>query len=286
MGMLFASRAFNNNNKRKTGVPAPTQENTTAHASDWLAAGESLIGAAAAERLVESERQLNEVEKLQLRNQRIQELYPLVKAVARRVVRAYPKADVEELVSDGCVGLIRAVDLFDPTRGVALEAYARRLIIGAIFNGMRKRDPLTSRVRRALRETEEERYRIAATRGTMPTMAEMEQRDKRLSGVRQKALQRSVVSLDAPLPTGMTVSPSTEKDPETAAVERTLLGTALVAMNTLPSKHREVMMLYYMGHKSLPAIALKMGVTRQRVSQIHREALKAIADYMNANRES
>ncbi len=227
--------------------------------------------------------ELTEAQKLELRNDRIQQLYPLVKSVARRVARAYPKADVEELISDGCVGLIRAVDLFDPTRGVVIEAYARRLIIGAIFNGLRKRDPLTSRVRRALRETEEERYRIAADRGTMPTMVEMEQRDKKLSAVRTKAMQRSVVSLDAPLPSGVTIGASNEKDPETIAVERTLITAALTAINTLPARQREVMMLYYMGQVPLPAIAQKLGVTRQRASQIHREALKSVTDYINTH---
>ncbi len=191
---------------------------------------------------------LSDAERLEQRNALTEGLYPLVKSVARRVARAYPKADVNELISDGCIGLIRAVDLFDPTRGVTLEAYARRLIIGAIFNGLRKRDPLTSRVRRALRETEEERYRIAATRGSMPTMAEMEQRDKKLIGVRTKAMQRSVVSLDAPLPTGLTLGASNEKDPETIAIERAMLASALTAIHALPERQREVMMLYYMGH--------------------------------------
>lgn len=286
MGMLFASKAFNNKRKSEAGA-SPTGNSTYDKNSVW----KHLEGEVDADELasqgsgIESGPlvELSDAEKLELRNDRIQQLYPLVKSVARRVARAYPKADVEELISDGCVGLIRAVDLFDPTRGVVIEAYARRLIIGAIFNGLRKRDPLTSRVRRALRETEEERYRIAATRGSMPTMAEMEQRDKKLSAVRTKAMQRSVVSLDAPLPAGVTVGASNEKDPETLAIERTLITAALTAINTLPARQREVMMLYYMGQVPLPAIAQKLGVTRQRASQIHREALKAVTEYINSH---
>lgn len=276
MGMLFASKAFASTNRK----------NQKAAATDAAAnppAAEMTIYPTFIPEPQPVQDNLTDAERLELRNTRIQELYPLVKSVARRVARAYPKADVEELVSDGCVGLIRAVDLFDPARGVALEAYARRLIIGAIFNGLRKRDPLTSRVRRALRETEDERYRLAAARGTLPTMAEMEQRDKKLSAVRTKAMQRSVVSLDAPLPMGVTMGASNEKDPETIAVERAMLTSALTAINALPERQRQVMMLYYMGHMPLPAIAEKLGVTRQRASQIHREALKAVADYMNTN---
>jgi RNA polymerase sigma factor (sigma-70 family) len=284
--MLFASKAFNNKRKAK-GEYSPTGNESYDKGSVWQSLEQEVIGEELASQGSAMESapivELSEAEKLELRNQRIQVLYPLVKSIARRVARAYPKADVEELVSDGCVGLIRAVDLFDPTRGVVIEAYARRLIIGAIFNGLRKRDPLTSRLRRALRETEEERYRLAASRGTMPTMAEMEQRDKKLSAVRTKAMQRSIVSLDAPLPNGVTIGASTEKDPESIAVERTLVQAALTAINTLPARQREVMMLYYMGQVPLPAIAQKLGVTRQRASQIHREALKAVTEYVNTH---
>lgn len=275
--MLFASKAFASTNRKnqagtaglKPGLLDPSVEATLY--PSFIPEPEPV------------QDDISDEDRLELRNSRIQELYPLVKSVARRVARAYPKADVEELVSDGCVGLIRSVDLFDPTRGVTLEAYARRLIIGAIFNGLRKRDPLTSRVRRAMREAEDERYRIASARGTLPTMVEMEKRDKKLSAVRTKAMQRSIVSLDAPLPPGLSVGASNEKNPETIAVERAMLSSALEAINSLPDRQREVMMLYYMGHVPLPAIADKLGVTRQRASQIHREALKAVADYMNTN---
>ena len=284
--MLFASKAFNNKRKAKRELSQAGNESYD-KGSLWKhleqEVGDEQLPSQGSETDSAPLVQLSEAERLELRNQRIQVLYPLVKSIARRVARAYPKADVEELVSDGCVGLIRAVDLFDPTRGVVIEAYARRLIIGAIFNGLRKRDPLTSRLRRALRETEEERYRLAASRGSMPTMAEMEQRDKKLGAVRTKAMQRSVVSLDAPLPSGMTIGASSENDPEALAVERALVQTALTAINTLPVRQREVMMLYYMGQVPLPAIAQKLGVTRQRASQIHREALKAVTEFVNTH---
>jgi RNA polymerase sigma factor for flagellar operon FliA len=280
MGMLFASKAFASTNRKNKEAAAGTS--SLAPGANNPSAETTMYPSFIPEpQPVQDD--LTDDERLEVRNLRIQELYPLVKSVARRVARAYPKADVEELISDGCVGLIRSVDLFDPTRGVALEAYARRLIIGAIFNGLRKRDPLTSRVRRALRETEDERYRIASTRGTLPTMAEMEKRDKKLSAVRTKAMQRSVVSLDAPLPSGLTIGASNEKDPETIAVERAMLASALDAIDALPERQRDVMMLYYMGNMPLPAIAEKLGVTRQRASQIHREALKAVAEFMNTN---
>lgn len=215
-------------------------------------------------------------ERFPTRAERIQNLYALAQGIARRVGRTYRKADVDELISDGCVGLIRAVDTFDPTRGVALEIYARRLIIGSIFNGLRKRDPLSSRVRKALRKVDDERFEIASREGSLPSMVEMEQRDGQLGAIRTKALQRSTVSLDAPLPSGEKLGTSTANDPQNIAVERSLVQSALSAINTLPNRQREVMLLYYMQQVSLPTIADRMGITRQRASQIHRQALESV----------
>lgn len=215
-------------------------------------------------------------ERFPTRTERIQNLYPLAQGIARRVGRTYRKADIDELISDSCVGLIRAVDTFDASRGVALEIYARRLIIGSIFNGLRKRDPLSSRVRKALRKVDDERFEIASREGSLPTMVAMEQRDSQLSAIRTKALQRSTVSLDAPLPSGEKLGASTANDPQNIAVERSLVQSALAAINMLPNRQREVMLLYYMQQVSLPAIADRMGITRQRASQIHRQALESV----------
>ena len=57
-------------------------------------------------------------------------------------------ADRDDLLGDGALGLIRAVDTYDPLRGATLEAYARKLIAGAMLNGLRKLDPVSERVRR------------------------------------------------------------------------------------------------------------------------------------------
>ncbi|HXM06253.1 MAG TPA: sigma factor, partial [Candidatus Acidoferrum sp.] len=62
------------------------------------------------------------------REERIRRMFPLVKRIARRVKRMVPGFDVEDLIGDGSVGLIRAVDSYDPTRGPTAAQYARRLI--------------------------------------------------------------------------------------------------------------------------------------------------------------
>ena len=88
------------------------------------------------------------------REERIRALLPMVRQIARRVHRMVPMSDAEDLIGDGCVGLIRAVDGFDPTRGVPLEHYARRLILGSVLNGVRRMRSGTGSMRRTPLSTE------------------------------------------------------------------------------------------------------------------------------------
>ena len=73
----------------------------------------------------------------QTRDELIERHLPLVRSVARRFAdRGEP---LEDLVQVGCVGLIKAVDRYDPARGVTLGAYAAPTIEGEIRNHLRDR---------------------------------------------------------------------------------------------------------------------------------------------------
>ena len=93
------------------------------------------------------------------REDAIRRLVPLVRRIARRIVRLVPGADLDDLIGDGCVGIIRAVDGFDPNLGTSLEQYARRVALGAMLNGVRRLDPVSERVRRVIRVAEREAVR-------------------------------------------------------------------------------------------------------------------------------
>jgi RNA polymerase sigma factor (sigma-70 family) len=110
------------------------------------------------------------------REARIRELLPLVKRIARRLKRLAPGFDLDDLIGDGSLGLIRAVDSYDPSRGSSLKHFARHSIAGAMLNGIRRMDPVSERARRAVRDCENDRYAIAAERGDVPTLAEMDRR--------------------------------------------------------------------------------------------------------------
>ncbi len=147
------------------------------------------------------------------REERIRCLMPLTRKLARRLKRLVPNFDVDDLIGDGCVGLIRAVDSFDSARGPRLDEYARRLIVGSMLNGIRRMDPVSERARRIVRDGENERYTIAAARGDVPSAEEM---DRRCPGYRRAiaaAYRGQPLSLDAPLPLGESLEGDWANDP-------------------------------------------------------------------------
>ncbi|MDP9018393.1 MAG: sigma-70 family RNA polymerase sigma factor [Candidatus Eremiobacteraeota bacterium] len=209
----------------------------------------------------------------QTREAQIRDLFPLVKKIARRVSRIVPGSDLDDLIGEGCVGLIRAVDSFDPGRGPSLEQYARRICAGAMLNGIRRLDPVSERVRRDVREGERQRYAIATERGALPTMQEMERLRPGLRRANMHAYRYSPVSLDAPLPIGEQLSGDWAADPAAIVSERADGATIRQALQKLSPRHRKLLGLHYFAELSLHRISETMAVSPQRVSQLHIAAI-------------
>jgi RNA polymerase sigma factor (sigma-70 family) len=83
---------------------------------------------------------------------------PQVELLARRVHRRCPQVELDDLISAGTVGLIRAVDRFDPTRNLKLKTLAEHRIQGALLDYLRQLDPLP----RAVREFQKRRDAVLA----------------------------------------------------------------------------------------------------------------------------
>ena len=203
----------------------------------------------------------------------IRELLPLVKRIARRLRRLVYSLDVDDLIGDGCVGLIRAVDSYDARRGPALETYARRLVIGAMLNGIRRMDPVSERARRLVRDGENQRYALAAVRGEVPSLAEMEGRLPGYVRALSAAHWGVPLSLDAPLPKGEALADDPLGDPAgifERRADRTVLAWQIVK---LPERLREVVVRHYIHGASLRAVGRRLAISPQRASQLHLAAI-------------
>ena len=212
----------------------------------------------------------------------IRSLFWLVKRIARRAHRLVPSVEVGDLVGDGSIGLIRAVDQFDPTRGTTLEQYAQKLISGAMLNGIRRMDPVSERARRAIRDGERTRYQLALERGSVPTDSEVEALQPgfvRASGLAENGVP---VSLDAPLPEGLHVNVDWSGDPERIVLARHRREEVRAIVELLPERQRRVLQQHYYGERSLREVGRQMNISAQRASQLHSAAIARIKEALDA----
>ncbi len=206
----------------------------------------------------------------------IRRYFPLVKRIARRIHRLVPSVDIDDLVGDGSIGLIRAVDHFDPQRGPTLEQYAKQLIVGAMLNGIRRMDPVSERARRALREGESERYRLAVERGSIPTSVEMEELRPGFARASLAAHRGVPLSIDAPLPEGERIPNDWSADPASIMMEREHSGELRGLLEHLPPRQRDLVCAHYFGDRSLRDIGKRMRISPQRASQLHIAAIEKL----------
>jgi RNA polymerase sigma factor (sigma-70 family) len=215
------------------------------------------------------------------REAKIRHLFPLVKRIARRVQRMVPGSDIDDLIGEGCIGLIRAVDSYDASRGLTLEQYAPRIIAGTMLNGLRRLDPVSERVRRELREAERERFALAALSGVIPSRVEMEERRPALRRATIHAYRYTPLSLDTPLPLGERLSADWGADPALITGELDERAGVQRALQLLPARQQHVLKLHYYAGKSLHQISETMRISPQRASQLHQAALKNLQKVMH-----
>jgi RNA polymerase sigma factor FliA len=207
---------------------------------------------------------------------------PLVRKIARRIKRIVPVLDLDDLIGDGSIGLIRAVDSYDPSRGPTLRHYAKRLIVGAMLNGIRRMDPVSERSRRIVRDGENQRYSLAAARGEVPSAAEMERRCPGFARALGAAHWGQPLSLDAPLPDGESVTQDWNGDPARIVERRHHRDDFAALIARLPVRQRHVVYEHYFSGRSLRAIGATMRISPQRASQLHRNAIADLRTRMHA----
>lgn len=219
---------------------------------------------------------------------------PLVRKIAGCVLRRLPAYfAIDDLIGDGSIGLLRAMDRFDPSQGATFEHWAGRIVRGAIFNGLRRMDFVPERVRRDARTLEAARWSMTQSAGVAPT--DDEAADNAGLGKRQLdairiALRRSTPqSIDIPAPNTDDTQPLRDKlrspviDPATAFERLALRRAVGEAVSALPPRERLIVSSFYAGNVSLRQIGDKLGISKQRVSQLHGRALvglrAALASY-------
>jgi RNA polymerase sigma factor for flagellar operon FliA len=233
-----------------------------------------------------AERRAAEREARALRDRLVVNYSPLVRYVAARISsRMTAPLDQEDIVSWGLLGLLDAVETYDPERRTKFESYAISKIRWSILDELRKVDPLSRRARLRMRETERARNELAQELGRVPTEPEVARRLGVEIGNHRALLDRfaraQVGSLEARLECDRgsgremhdLVADHSATDPATAAEAAEVRARLVRAIGALNEQERVVTTFYYYEGLTLREIGGALNLTEGRISQILRRAL-------------
>ncbi len=215
------------------------------------------------------------------REQLIERYLPLARSVALRYQRSYEPVD--DLVQIAALGLIKAIDRFDPSRGIAFSSYAVPTILGEVKRHFRDRT-WSVRVPRELQERSLRVDRAAAelteTLGRQPSVAEMSELLRLDEEAVLEALQaggaHSALSLEATRHTGDDVAATLAEsigDEDDGFERADARATVDVLLAVLSEREQDVLRMRFEEDLTQAEIGAVVGVSQMQVSRITRRAL-------------
>jgi RNA polymerase sigma factor for flagellar operon FliA len=242
----------------------------------------------AAKKAYESQLPMDSVERERL----ILEHLPLVRYIAKRVhSRVPPNVLLDDLINAGIVGLIDAINKFDPKRLVELRIYAQHRIRGAILDSLRGLDWSPRLLRRKGRVLDEVRERLSSALHREPTEAELAAEAgcslEELRQLEENLLRADLAtiqeqSIDEENGDGSSDRPSDEDlSPYSLYYKKEVLQLLRNSIEQLSDRERQLLALYYYEELTMKEIGIILGVGEARVSQMHSAAVRKVRGFMN-----
>lgn len=221
------------------------------------------------------------------REELILEYAPTIRFVAGRIAMRLPShVAIEDLISAGVLGLIDAVDKYDPDKKVKFKTYAEFRIRGAILDELRAMDWVPRSVRKKSSALEEVIGRLQNTLGRPAEDEEIaEEMDISLPELHRLLDEVSGVNLlsldDSENPLGNLDSEQVMEALGREGLEDPLARLGLLELRTtvaqtiegLPEKEKLVVSLYYYDELTMREIGEVLGYTESRISQMHTKAI-------------
>jgi RNA polymerase sigma factor for flagellar operon FliA len=207
---------------------------------------------------------------------------PQVRLIARKIHQQLPDCvSLDDLVSNGVLGLLAAIDNFDPSLDVQLATYAERRIRGAILDGLRDTDWAPREVRRRSRLIEAAMWRASRLHGRDATEEEISaELDVPLAEYQKWLTEAQGISLDRMESAAGEKAVAEEFSPsrllERAELERILAA----AIERIPKIERTVLDLYYFEEMNLREIGEVVGMGHSRVAQLRTQAILRLRSHL------
>lgn len=215
------------------------------------------------------------------RDELAERFQPLVEYLARRFAgRGEP---LDDLIQVANIGLVNAIDRFDPSREVQFSTYAAATIVGELKRHFRDKG-WSIRVPRQLQETmlriNQALPILTQELGHSPTIGELAHRldvtEEQITESMEAAQAYSTASLEAPsTETGLTRAETLgAEDPSLGIMEQ--WATVVPAIRDLPQRERTVLYLRFFKDKTQSEIAQEIGVSQMHVSRILRQTIEQL----------
>jgi RNA polymerase sigma factor FliA len=207
---------------------------------------------------------------------------PLVRHVVQKIAAHLgPRADLDNLISAGTLGLVKAARAYDPTRDAEFKTYAYIRIRGMVLDELRGESFVPAAVHKQIRLAERAYQQYRARNGRPPDEEELAAE----LGISRAQLYRtweearrqrflSIHGLSEERGDDGGLSPVDEEPRPDAQVERReQLERLAAAVRQLPARDRQMLLLYYERDLTMKEIAAVLDITESRVSQMHAAAL-------------
>jgi len=230
--------------------------------------------------------QYKEKDDAKAREQIIMKYAYLAKYVVDRMcIRTSNVMAYDDLVSYAVIGLINAVERFDPYRAIKFQTYAITRIRGAVLDALKSMDWLPRGMREAGQEMTRTMARLEAETGRTPSdeevAAAMDVSIDELGRIVTSTGQSAMLSLEELISTGEDYSSESGLgngsyggiDPSSSAEAQERKRLLAKAIDELPEREKMVVSLYYKEGLTLKEIAEVLSVTESRACQIHSKAM-------------
>lgn len=230
-------------------------------------------------------------------NEMIEKYLPLVHQVVNRIAKGLPAhLSREDLVSMGTIGLIGAIERFEPEKGVKFETFATWRIRGAVLDGLREMDWMPRQVRQWAKEIERSYAEVESQKSDSATDEEVaaymgitpEEFRKRIGQISMGSvayLEEAFYAAGQDQAFYDIVADPAAEDPVSHVTREELKSLLEQTINRLPEKEKLVVALYYYEELSVKEIAEIMEVTSSRVSQLHTKAIYRLRGALSRRRQ-
>ena len=230
---------------------------------------------------------------IESRNKIVEQFLPLVKKIASDIYQKIPEksVDFEDLCSYGSIGLIEAVERYDPSISIKFQTYAISRIRGSMIDHLRNIDWIPRSLRKKIKDYEKAALEIESEKGEIPSDEEIANKlnldVKDALKIKNEVNRTQILSLEDYLFKSeksfdeiSDMQDNNTLDPKNVISKMELLEVLKSAITKIKKREQLILQLYYYEDLNLKEIGAVLKISESRVSQLHSNILRKLKNYI------